>query len=144
MRIKSNIIPASYAEQDILAPGQYIAADSYGFSRNYTTAAEPIVDAAAPVIRSHGNAQGSLRLPVCVDLESEPAALAEAMRRTAFVEDNPVGTLILTVGEPNGEMCVSSWQAGVNSIDVSIAYSGKGVRLTFTYEFVLGKSVVSV
>lgn len=142
MRIRSNIITASYAEQDILAPGQYIAADSYGFSRNYTTAAEPIVDAAAPVIRSHGNAQGSITLPVCVDVESEPAALAEAMRRIAFVESHPVGDLTLTIGEQGAEICIASWQAGVSAVSSSIAYSGRGVRLTVTYEFVLGQNIV--
>lgn len=137
MRLKSKIIKAVYEGEELLAPGQHLAADGYGMSRSFTTSAEPILGAESQTVRAHGNAQGSLSLPVCVDLPNEPAAYAEGLRREAFAEAHQTGLLTVTVGDET-----HSWQAGITSVSWQLSYtSSNKVRLTFTYEFVRGARV---
>lgn len=136
MRIKSNVIFVKYAGSSILSPGQHLAADSYSLRREYTTAAEPLLEAAAPDVRAHGNAQGNMTLPVCVNLASEPAAFREALSRLDFVEANQTGVLELTI-----DGVTRRWQAGIQSIEPTFSYAGNGVRLVVTYNIILGAAL---
>lgn len=132
-----NNISASFAGKEILAAGQYIAATEYGFSRSYTTTAEPTIGAEAPTLRAYGNAQGNIQLPVAIDFASEAEALAAAMEYTNHAEQNQTGTFKLTVGNFS-----RTWQAGIQGIECSISYSvANTVRLQIIYSFVLGEIV---
>jgi hypothetical protein len=143
MRIKSNIIRVTYAGQDILAPGQHIAADEYGFSRTFTTTAESIIDAKAQIIRAYGNAGGSFQLPVCIDCDSEPDAMAEALFRSDFVELNQTGVLSVQI-EQNEDATARAWQAGVQGVECRLNYVANAVRLTVIYNFILGSEVMQI
>lgn len=136
MRIRSNIISATYAGQNILEPGQHIAASEYGFSRTFSTSVEAIIGAEAQTVRAYGNAHGSLQLPVSVDFASEPEALAAAIARTDFAEANQTGVLSLTVGDS-----ARSWNAGLQSVDLRLTYAANKVRLNIVYSFVLGAAI---
>ena len=137
MRLKSKIIKAVYEGEELLSPGQHLAADGYGMSRSFTTSAEPILGAEAQTVRAYGNAQGGFSLPVCVDLPSEPDAYAEGLRREAFAEAHQTGLLTVTVGDET-----HSWQAGITGITWQLSYTNSNkVRLTFTYEFLRGERV---
>lgn len=132
-----NNISATYAGKEILGSGQYIAATEYGFSRAFSTTAEPTIGAAAPTIRAYGNAQGSLQLPIATDFASEAEALAAAMEYTNHAEQNQTGTLNLTVGNFS-----KTWQAGIQGIECSVSYSvANTVRLQIIYSFVIGEIV---
>lgn len=133
MRIRSNIISATYAGQNILEPGQHIAASEYGFSRTFSTSVEAIIGAEAQTVRAYGNAHGSLQLPVSVDFASEPEALVAAVNRADFAERNQTGVLALQVGDS-----VCSWNAGLQNIDIKLSYASNSVRLLIMYNFVLG------
>lgn len=134
MRLKSNVITVEYAEQKILEPGGHLNGQNYGGSRVYSTAAVDVVDAAHPEIRSYGNASGSMSFAVCVDCETEDAAMAEAMQRMAHLDAHQTGSFSLSVGET-----VKRWQAGITSAEWSISYTVDSVRLTFSYSFTLGE-----
>lgn len=140
MRIKSNVISASYAERVILSPGQYISGDSYELNRSFTTTAESIIGAAAPEIHSFGNASGELSFSVAQDFDAEDVAIAVALETTDFLEANPQGNLAFAVGS-----AARTWKAGVQRINSKIQYIGyedsSRVRLTLTYNFVLGALV---
>lgn len=133
MRIKSNVTTIEYAGEVLLQPGGHLNGQNYGGSRNFTTTAEDVVDAASPVIRSYGNAQGSMNFDVCIDFGSEDEAITEAMTRTHHLETHQSGVFKLKVGAT-----VNAWQAGIQSSDWSISYTVDTVRLTFSYSFVLG------
>lgn len=140
MRLKSNIIRVNYAGRDILAPGGYLAAESYGGSRAFTTTAESLLEAASPAVRSYGNAQGNMSVPICQDFPSEPEALEAAFAAEDYVERHQEGVLSVTIGDKTRK-----WNAGITSFNWSINYAwsstenSKGcVRLTLSYEFVLG------
>lgn len=139
-RILSNIITANYAGRDILLPGQHLNAESYGGSRSFTTAPEPLLNAEAVSLRSYGNSQGTMTLPVCIDCESEPEAIRTAMEAVRFVDQNSTGQLVFRVGE---EQYI--WEAGISNLDWSIQYVGYGessrVRLSLVYNFTLGSNV---
>lgn len=144
MRLKSNIIRVTYAGLDILEPGQHIAADEYGFSRTFTTTAEPIIGAQSQIVRAYGNAGGSFQLPICIDFASEPEAMAAALLRSDFVELNQIGVLSIQVEQETDENETSStrsWKAGVQSIDCRLSYTANKVRLHVNYSFVLGDAV---
>jgi hypothetical protein len=136
MRIKSNIISVTYADRDILLPGGHIAADSYGWSRNFTTTAEQLLDASSALVRSYGNAQGEFPLPICADFDSEPEAIQAAVEATKHAELYTTGTLRLAVGDK-----LIEWQAGVQNLSVLIQYMPSSIRLTLTYNFTLGARV---
>lgn len=118
-----------------MQPGGHINGREYGGSRSYSTTAEDVVDAATPVIRAYGNAQGSMNFDVCVDFESEGEAVAEAMQRMQHLDEHQTGDFTLTVGES-----VQRYAAGIQSADWSISYTVDTVRLTFSYSFILGAS----
>ena len=132
-RIKSDVISLEYAEEVILKPGESMSGQEYGGSRSFTTAAEDIIDAASPTIRAYGNSQGSLNFAVCLDFESEPDAVREAVIRLRHLEENQKGTLRMNVGG-----IVQSWDAGILSADWKTSYTVDSVRLVFSYNFVLG------
>ena len=137
MRLKSKIIKAVYEGEELFSPGQHLAADGYGMSRTFTTTTEPLLGAESQKVRAYGNAQGTLSLPVCIDLPSEPDAYAEALRREAFAETHQTGLLSVTIGEQT-----HSWKAGITGVSWQLAYAlNNKVRLTFTYEFIRGARV---
>lgn len=138
MRIQSKNTTVVYAGQEILGPGQCIDAADYGFGRDFTTRAEPVILAEAPVIMASGNAQGAFNLPVCIDFASDDAAFKEALQRTAFVEENQTGELELTIDE-----VAQKWEAGIQRIDGKITHLPNCVRLTVTYDFLLGKKITT-
>lgn len=138
MRLQSKNTTAIYAGQEILGPGQCIDATDYGFGRDFTTRAEPVIRAAAPVIMASGNAQGTFNLPVCIDFASEDAAFKEALQRTAFAEENQTGKLELTIDE-----VAQKWEAGIQRIDCKLIHLPNCVRLTVTYDFLLGKKTTA-
>ena len=136
MRIRSNIIRVTYAGQDIFEPGQHLSATEYGFSRSFSTTAEPIIGAEAQTMRAYGNAQGSLNLPVSVDYASEPEAMAAALLRADHAEHNQTGVLTMSVDDKT-----RSWNAGIQSIECRLSYVANAVRLTVTYSFALGAEI---
>lgn len=133
MRIKSNVITIEYAGEVLLQPGGHLNGQDYGGSRSFTTTAEDVVDAASPVIRAYGNAQGNMNFDVCVDFGSEDEAITEAMTRMQHLETHQSGVFKLKVGDT-----VNAWQAGIQSTDWRISYMVDSVRLTFSYRFILG------
>lgn len=135
MRIKSNVITIEYAGEVLLQPGGHLNGQDYGGSRSFTSTAEDVVDAENPVIRSYGNAQGSMNFDVCIDFGSEDEAITEAMTRMHHLETHQSGVFNLKVGDT-----VNAWQAGIQSADWSISYTVDTVRLTFSYSFILGAS----
>lgn len=139
MRLQSKNTTAIYAGQEILWPGQCLDATDYGFARDFTTRAEPVILAEAPVIMASGNAQGTFSLPVCIDFFSEDDAFKEGLQRTAFVEENQTGELELTIDE-----VAQKWEAGIQRIDWKITHLPNCVRLTVTYDFLLGKNITTV
>lgn len=136
MRIKSKVITIEYAGAMILQPGGHINGREYGGSRSYSTTAEDVVDAATPVIRAYGNAQGSINFDVCMDFDSEGQAVAEAMQRTQHLDEHQTGDFTLTVGET-----MQKYAAGITTVDWSISYTVDTVRLTVSYNFTLGKKL---
>ena len=136
MRIKSKVITIEYAGATILQPGGHINGQEYGGSRNFTTAAETVIDAASPVMRTFGNAQGSMSFDVCVDFESEGEAIAEAMSRMHHLESNQVGEFSLTVDNIS-----QRWKSGITSADWAISYTADAVRLIFSYNFTLAEVI---
>lgn len=133
-RMLSSGISAWYAGEQILSEDMCLANDIVGLSRQFTTSAEQVVDASAPVIRAYGNAQGAFELAVLVDCVNKPEAMAELLLRTRFAEEHQTGVLELRVG---GEVC--RWQAGVSGVDAQMSFPPTGkVRVMFSYSFVLG------
>lgn len=144
MSIQSDIITITYAGQAILEPGQHLDATEYGFSRSFSTTAEPLIGAAAPSINAYGNAQGSIQIPVYIDCESEPQAMALALSRTDHAENNQTGTLSLSIGADNPEIGLTSreWKAGIQAIECSISYTPLNtVRLHINYNFLLAEAI---
>ena len=140
MRLKSKIIRINYADRDILSPGGHLAAENYGGSRAFTTTAESLLEAASPAVRAYGNAQGSMSVPICQDFASEPEALEAAFAAEEHAEAHQEGVLSFTVGDKTRK-----WSAGVTGFNWSINYAwtstpnSRGcVRLTLSYEFILG------
>lgn len=140
MRLRSDITRITYAGRDILAPGGYLAADSYGGSRAFTTAAEPLLEAASPAVRAYGNAQGSMNVPVCKDYPSEEDAIKAAFAAIKHAENHQEGELVFSVGEQT-----LRWAAGITGLQWRLNYtwcntetSVGSVRLTLTYDFILG------
>lgn len=137
MRIKSNVMSVVYAGRDLLGVGGYIEAEGYGWSENYTTSTEDLLNAESPELVTNKNARGEMQLPVCVDFDSEIAAFTYALSARAHARANQTGKLTVAVGSSLNE-----WQAGVNSLNAEFRYVGSGnlsrVRLTLTYSFVLG------
>lgn len=136
MRIKSKITTIEYAGTEILSPGGHIAAQDFGMSRSFTTAADSLLDASSPAIRAYGNAQGACEFAVAIDFDTEEEALSEALERTAFLEAHQTGTLKLTVGSK-----LHAWQAGISGTDWKLSYTPDSVRLIFSYSFILGAAV---
>lgn len=135
----------TFAGRELLAPGGHIMAENYGGSRSFTAAAEPLLNAEAASVRSYGNAQGSLTLPIGVDFHSEYEAIAYAMQAVRHAELQTVGELCLTVDDPDPKLgrVEYAWQAGISSLDWSIQYVGyddsSRVRLQLNYSFTLGQ-----
>ena len=138
MRLKSNVMSVVYAGRDLLGVGGYIEADSYGWSENYTTVAEDLLNAEAPELVTNKNARGEMQLPVCIDFDTETAAYAYSMAARNHALANQTGELSVAVGE-----CLTTWQAGISSVAADFRYVGAGnlsrVRLRLTYSFILGK-----
>jgi hypothetical protein len=137
----SSGISAYYHGAQILSEDMYLASDIVGLSRQFTTNASQVLDAAAPVIRDYGNAQGAFELGVLEDYPNKAAAMKELLSRTSFAEAHPTGILELRVGAGE-EMTVSKWRAGLSGVDAQLSIPPNGkVRLTFTYSFVLGEAI---
>lgn len=143
MRLQSRIISIEYAGQSILSPGQYLAAETYGGSDSFTTQAEELLTADAVTVRDYGNRRGEMQLPVCEDFRSETEAFAAAMSMRSFVRSHQTGTLKIAIGSELDEC-----EAGVQSFNWEIRYTGSGtgsrVRLTMTFNFILGGSSANI
>lgn len=133
----------TFAGREILAPGGHIMAENYGGSRNYTSAAEPLLNAESAEVRSYGNSQGSLNLPIGIDFRSEYEAIAYAMQAVQHAELQTVGELRFSIEDPEFGMAEYAWRAGVTSLEWSIQYIGHDessrVRLQLNYSFTLGQ-----
>lgn len=133
-RMQSMGISVTYAGEEILTEKQYLANDQIGLRRSFTTTAEPLVDASAPVVRAYGNAQGEYELSVQEDFGTKAEAMSALLERTNFAEAHQTGELCVTVGG-----VASRWQAGVQGVDCTLGVSPGGkMRLVVSYSFILG------
>lgn len=136
-RMLASGITAEYAGAQILSESEYLAEDVVELSRSFTTTAEAVIEAAAPVIRAHGNAQGEYTLGVQVDFADKPSAMAALLERVQFAEAHQTGELRLTVGST-----VCAWMAGLSGVQGALSLTpGNKMRMTVQYAFVLGAEV---
>jgi len=105
-------------------------------SRQYTTTAEAIVDAATPTIRAYGNADGSFPVGVIIEYPSEEAAFEAELQWADFADANQTGTLEVTV---NG--LTRAWEGGCESLQIEQQYAAKSVRLVLSFGFIIGKKI---
>ena len=131
MRFRSEQTVIRYAGAVVLGIGQSFGQDEFAMAQEYTTQAVQVLGAAAPVLDSYGNAQGSTDFSVAIDFATPEEALAEAMRRQGHVNANQTGTLELQVGD-----AVQAWSAGVLRFEFRVTFPGNGVRLLCSYAFV--------
>lgn len=133
-RMQSMGISVTYAGAEILNERQYLANDQIGLRRSFTTTAETLVDASAPVVRAYGNAEGEYELSVQEDYGTKAEAMRALLERTSFAEAHQTGELSVSVG---GVAC--RWQAGVREVDGTLSVSPGGkMRLVVSYAFILG------
>lgn len=107
-------------------------------SRQYTTTAEAIVDAATPTIRAYGNAGGAFPVAVIVEYHSEEAAFEAELGWADFADENQTGQLEVTV---NG--LTRSWEGGCESLQIEQQFSADSVRLVLSFGLIIGKKIES-
>ena len=131
MRFRSEQTVIRYAGAVVLGIGQRFGQDEFARTQEYTTQAVQVLGAAAPVLDSYGNAQGSTDFSVAIDFATPEEALAEAMRRQGHVDGHQTGVLELQVGD-----AVQVWNAGILRFESRVTFPGNGVRLLCSYAFV--------
>lgn len=140
-RFTSKGTTITYAGQPILSPGQQWADDGSTFEleHTYTTQAISIIDAPHPVIASFGNISGSHVVAVAVDYPDLDTAHADMNTRVAHADANQTGQLIsATLGKQTLAV-----EAGLLRVAVSRLFPSRGgVRMIYTYEFILGADIV--
>lgn len=106
-------------------------------SRQYSTSAEQIVDAEAPIIRAYGNAAGGMSVSVLLDFQNEYTAFRHQMAWTNFADSHQTGQLYIDYGnrEEHG------WEAGLESFEVETVYVPGAVRLNLRFSFILGAKI---
>lgn len=141
-RARSKSITVTYGGSIIYdgsSPAQSLA-ERFTLSRNYTTTAEPIVDADVPVLRAYGNASGSFPLTVHIDYGSEEDAFSAMMAWAAFADENQTGVLTVSVGALPDDIVVR-WDAGLEGLEIRTALFGSSVRLSLAFSFILGRKI---
>lgn len=131
----------AYAGQNILDIGHRWADDGSTFEleHTYTTQAINIIDSEHPEIASFGNIGGSHVVAVAVDYADIDTAHADSARRVAHADAHQTGELTSTT---YGKATLSV-HAGLTRISVSRLFpSAGGVRMIYTYEFILGADIV--
>lgn len=105
-------------------------------SRQYTTTAEEIVDAATPTIRAYGNAGGAFPVAVIIEYPTEEAAFEAELGWADFTDTNQTGELEVTIGG-----ITRRWAAGLDSLEVEQQFAADTVRLVLRFGFILGEKV---
>jgi hypothetical protein len=137
-RFRSETTTIAYAGRVIYdgsAAGQSLVSLP-SISRQYTTTAEEIVDAATPTIRAYGNAGGAFPVAVIIEYPSEEAAFDAELGWADFTDANQTGELSVDVGS-----ITRRWRAGVDSLEVEQQFSADTVRLVLRFGFILGEKI---
>lgn len=134
-RLKSKTLAATYAGRKILDPeaaNNSLADIAFEFSRRYTTSEEQIIDADAPLIRTHGNAAGNFPLSVCYDFPTESAAYEFLLDVFAFCDAHQKGDFTFTAGETS-----ATYAAGLSGVVANISRMPACWRVSVNYSFVV-------
>lgn len=125
----------TYAGEVILAPGDLFPANDQVFAQatQYSTQSVPILDAERGRIASFGNAESSQTVSVVVEYDDPEEAMADAMRRASFCDLHQTGTLTYSCGE-----VTSARACGLTRFAYALSIPPSGVRVTYTYEFIIG------
>lgn len=141
-RFRSETTTIEYAGRVIYdgsAAGQSLVSPP-SISRQYTTTAEEIVDAATPTIRSYGNAGGAFPVAVIVDYPTEKAAFEAELGWADFTDANQTGVLTVTVGFGD-DAVTRRWSAGIDSLEVEQQLAAEAMRLVLRFGFILGEKI---
>lgn len=134
-RLREKTITATYAGRKLFDPtasNQTLEESYYEFARRYTTAEEAILDADAPIIRSHGNASGSFPLSVCYDFPTQADAYEYMLDVLHFCDANQTGVFSFTAGH-----ATETYNAGLSSVNARVSREPATFRVTVSYSFLL-------